>query len=80
MTGFMLCFILAFMISRYGMPLYPITSWLIDHSYHFFSNYQDDTYEAGADPVTFISLLVVIFIYSLIFYSLIRWLLKKYWR
>lgn len=49
------------------------------HQNIFFSNYQDDAYEAGADPVTFISLLVVIFIYSLIFYSLIRWLLKKYW-
>ncbi len=77
LTEFILCFILAFAISRYGMPLYPITSWLVDHSYQYFSHYQDDTYESGADPVTFISLMVIIFVYSLILYSLLRWLLKK---
>ncbi|AYL79222.1 hypothetical protein RYA95_22700 [Pseudomonas syringae pv. actinidiae] len=68
---------LAFAISRYDMPLYPITSWLVDHSYQYFGHYQDDTYESGADPVTFISLMVIIFVYSLILYSLLRWLLKK---
>lgn len=79
-SGFTLCFILAFMISRYGMPLYPVTSWLVDHSYLFFNYYQDGTYEPGADPITFISLLVIIFIYALVFYCLMRWLLKKYLR
>lgn len=77
LTEFILCFILAFAISRYGMPLYPITSWLVDHSYQYFSHYQDDIYELGADPVTFISLMVIIFVYSLVLYSLLRWLLKK---
>ncbi|RMU91969.1 hypothetical protein ALP19_01135 [Pseudomonas syringae pv. tomato] len=77
LTEFILCFILAFAISRYGMPLYPITSWLVDHSYQYFSHYQDDIYESGADPVTFISLMVIIFVYSLILYSLLIWLLKK---
>ncbi|WP_057435147.1 hypothetical protein [Pseudomonas syringae group genomosp. 3] len=77
LTEFMLCFVLAFAISRYDMPLYPITSWLVDHSYQYFSYYQDDIYESGVDPVTFISLMVIIFVYSLILYSLLRWLLKK---
>ncbi|CZW83011.1 Uncharacterised protein [Enterobacter hormaechei] len=79
-AGFIVCYILAFMISRYGMPLYPITSWLVDHSYQYFSHYQSDTYEAGTDPITFTTLLVVIFIWALILYSLLRWLLKKIWR
>ncbi|WP_032704465.1 hypothetical protein [Pseudomonas savastanoi] len=76
-TEFVLCFILAFAISRYGMPLYPVTSWLVDHSYQYFSHYQDDTYEPGADPVTFISLITIIFVYSLVLYNLLRWIFKK---
>ncbi|SDY06304.1 hypothetical protein SAMN05444506_101252 [Pseudomonas syringae] len=77
LTEFILCFVLAFAISRYDMPLYPITSWLVDHSYQYFSHYQDGTYESGADPVTFISLMIIVFFYSLVLYSLLRWLLKK---
>ena len=76
-TVFALCFILAFIISSYGMPLYSITSWLVDHSYQILSNYQSNTYEEGSDPITFTSLLTVISIYAIIFYNLIKFFLKK---
>jgi hypothetical protein len=75
--GFALCFIVAFMISRYGMPLYPLTAWLVDHSHQLFGRYQADVYEAGTDPVTFFSLLGVIIIYAVALYWLIKILLNK---
>nr|WP_276516191.1 tlde1 domain-containing protein [Rosenbergiella australiborealis] len=74
---FVLCFILAFTISSYGMPLYSITSWLVDHSYQLLSHYQSNTYEEGSDPITFTSLLTVISLYAIIFYNLIRCFFKK---
>jgi len=65
------------MISRYGMPLYPLTAWLVDHSHQLFGRYQADVYEAGTDPVTFFSLLGVIIIYAVALYWLIKILLNK---
>lgn len=76
-SGFALCFIVAFMISRYGMPLYSLTEWLVDHSHELFGRYQADVYEAGTDPVTFFSLLVVIFIYAAVLYWLMKLLIGK---
>ncbi|WP_238996377.1 hypothetical protein [Pluralibacter gergoviae] len=75
-AGFIVCFVMAFTFSRYGMPLYPITSWLVDHLYQYFSHYQSDTYEAGTDPVTFTSLVVVLLIWALILYFLLHWIVK----
>jgi len=76
-AGFFVCFILAFMASRYGMPLYPLTAWLVEHSYQIFSRYQDDVYEAGTDPVTFFSLMTVIAFYALAMYWLVKMAVKK---
>lgn len=52
-AGFLACLIMAFMLSRYNMPLYPVTSWLVDHSYQYFSHYQADVYEPGSRPRNF---------------------------
>ncbi|SFO05956.1 hypothetical protein SAMN05428971_2749 [Candidatus Pantoea varia] len=76
-AGFFVCFIVAFMVSRYGMPLYPLTAWLVEHSHQIFSSYQDDVYEAGADPVTFFSLVTVIALYALAMYWLVKMAIKK---
>ncbi|RRZ90866.1 hypothetical protein [Erwinia sp. 198] len=76
-AGFFVCFIVAFMVSRYGMPLYPLTAWLVEHSYQIFSGYQDDVYEAGTDPVTFFSLMAVIAFYALAMYWLVKAAVKK---
>lgn len=76
-AGFFVCFIVAFMVSRYGMPLYPLTAWLVEHSYQIFSSYQNDVYEAGTDPVTFFSLMAVIGLYALAIYWLVKMAVKK---
>lgn len=76
-AGFALCFVVAFMMSRYGMPLYPLTAWVVDHSYQAIGHYQADIYEAGTDPVTFFSLLAVITLYAVILYGLIRVIARK---
>ena len=76
-AGFLVCFIMAFMVSRYGMPLYPLTAWLVEHSYQVFSSYQYDVYEAGTDPVTFFSLMTVTAFYALVMYWLVKAAVKK---
>ncbi|MDJ0034211.1 MULTISPECIES: hypothetical protein [Erwiniaceae] len=76
-AGFALCFVVAFMMSRYGMPLYSLTAWIVDHSHLFFGRYQADVYEAGTDPVTFFALLAVITLYAAILFSLIRMVVRK---
>ncbi|WP_312044263.1 hypothetical protein [Erwinia sp.] len=76
-AGFFVCFIVAFMVSRYGMPLYPLTAWLVEHFYQIFSGYQDDVYEAGTDPVTFFSLMTVITFYAIAMYWLVKAAVKK---
>lgn len=76
-AGFLVCLVMAFMLSRYGMPLYPVTRWLVDHSYQYFSHYQTDIYEPGADPVTFTSLITVIICYALILLFSFKWIFRK---
>ncbi|WP_324022167.1 hypothetical protein GC090_22085 (plasmid) [Pantoea sp. JZ29] len=76
-AGFALCFVVAFMMSRYGMPLYSLTAWIVDHSHLVFGRYQADVYEAGTDPVTFFALLAVITLYAAILFGLIRMVVRK---
>ena len=76
-AGFALCFVVAFMMSRYGMPLYSLTAWMVDHSHLVFGRYQADVYEAGTDPVTFFALLAVITLYAAILFGLIRMVVRK---
>lgn len=76
-AGFALCFVVSFMMSRYGMPLYSLTAWIVDHAHQIFGRYQTDVYEAGTDPVTFFALLAVITFYAAILYGLIRVMFRK---
>lgn len=76
-AGFALCFVVAFMMSRYGMPLYSLTAWMVDHSHLVFGRYQADVYEAGTDPMTFFALLAVITLYAAILFGLIRMVVRK---
>ncbi|MEN4545911.1 hypothetical protein [Pantoea agglomerans] len=76
-AGFALCFVVAFMMSRYGMPLYSLTAWIVNHSHQVLGRYQADVYEAGTDPVTFFTLLGVITLYAVVLYSLIRRFFRK---
>jgi len=65
------------MMSRYRMPLYSLTAWIVDHSHLVFGRYQADVYEAGTDPVTFFALLAVITLYAAILFGLIRMVIRK---
>lgn len=76
-AGFALCFVVAFMMSRYGMPLYSLTAWIVDHSHQTFGHYQADIYEAGTDPVTFFALLAVVMCYAVILYGLASTVMRK---
>ncbi len=76
-AGWIICFIFSFMISRYGMPLYSVTAWIVEHCYQLFSPWQADTYEAGTDPVTFISLIGTITLYATILYVVLKVLVRK---
>lgn len=76
-AGLAICFLVAFLLSCYGMPLYSLTTWIVDHSHQLFSRYQADIYEPDSDPVTFLSLIVVVGLYALVFYWLIKTVLKK---
>ncbi|WP_253851861.1 hypothetical protein [Pantoea sp. OXWO6B1] len=64
-------------MSRYGMPLYSLTAWIVDRSHLVFGRYQADVYEAGTDPVTFFALLAVITFYAAILFGLIRMVVRK---
>lgn len=75
--GFTLCFIVAFLISSYGKPLFTLTSWIIEHAYLIFGKYQPGNYEAESDPVTFSSLTLVVCVYAGVLFFLIKRLLKK---
>lgn len=74
---FTLCFIVAFWFSKYGMFLYPLTTWGVEHFYQIFSQYQSDIYEAGTDPVTFTSLMAIIAIYALVLFLLVKKVIIK---
>ena len=76
-AGFVLCFIVAFILSSYGMPLHQPSSWMIDYLYQTFSRYQAGTYEPDADPVTFISIIAVVSVYAILLYWLFKMALRK---
>lgn len=74
--GFVLCFMLAFVLSRYGMPLHQPSTWFINQLCQIFSRYQTDIYEPGTDPATFISLIVVMSVYAFVLYWLFKMALR----
>lgn len=74
---FIACIGIAFFFSRYGMPLYSFTSFIVDGSYHLFSHNLQDVYESGSDPITFTTLIVMELVYAAILFALIKIIAKK---
>lgn len=74
---FVLCFICAFWLSRYGMPLHSMTTHIIEYSQQIFGKYQADIYEAGTDPITFTSLIATILLYALIIFGVAKIIIRK---
>ena len=54
------------------MPLYSITSYMVDSAHDYFVKYQADIYEPDSDPVTFTALMLVIAVYALILFVLVK--------
>ncbi|QKJ87404.1 hypothetical protein PMPD1_2462 [Paramixta manurensis] len=69
---FIICFILAFVISMYGMPLNSLTQSVVDWSYAHFSHILTGVYESESDPVTFTALMVMLLLYALILFFIIK--------
>ncbi|MBP2169323.1 hypothetical protein J2125_002515 [Erwinia toletana] len=66
------CFIVALFLSRYGMPLHSVTSYLVDEAHSFFDKYQPDIYEPDSDPASFAALVVAVTVYAMILYYIIK--------
>ncbi|OHT35344.1 hypothetical protein BGV46_07210 [Serratia marcescens] len=72
------CFITAFCFSRYGMPLYGLTSLIIDTSQQLFGRYQTGFYEMDADPLTFSTLIFTVALYALVIFGLVKMALRQF--
>jgi hypothetical protein len=59
------------------MPLHSITTHIIEYSQQIFGRYQADIYEAGTDPITFISLMITILLYALIIFGVAKIIIRK---
>ncbi len=68
---FIVCFIIAFVLSMHGMPLNTPTLAIVDYVYQIFGN-SFGNYEQGADPASFTGILVANLIYALILFVLLK--------
>ena len=74
---FAVCFLFALWLSSYGKPLNGITLWVMDHTWCLFNSRLSEPYESGADPISFITILVMALLYALLLFFFIRMVLKK---
>ena len=56
---FIACFIVACLLTTYGMPLNSLMLKVIDYSYQCCGRYLTESYEYGTDPVSFMTIVVV---------------------
>lgn len=69
---FVVCFIVAFVLSMHGMPLNTPTLAIVDYAYQTFGDALAGNYEQGADPVSFTAILVANLIYALILFAILK--------
>lgn len=74
---FVVCFIIAFVLSMHGMPLNAPTLALVDYAYQIFGN-SFSNYEQGADPASFTAILVANLVYALILFALLKRIAKAF--
>jgi len=72
------CIIFSWWLSSFGKPLNGITQWAMDTAYITFGSGLSGSYEAYADPVRFIALIVMVLIYATVLFLLIRLALRKF--
>ncbi|MBH1932246.1 hypothetical protein PJX95_08190 [Serratia rubidaea] len=75
---FVVCFIVAFVLSMHGMPLNAPTLAIVDYAYQTFGHSLAGNYEQGADPVSFTAILVANLVYALILFALIKRIAKTF--
>ena len=73
---FVVCFIVAFVLSMHGMPLNAPTLAILDYAYQTFGHSLAGDYEQGADPVSFTAILVANLVYALILFALLKRIAK----
>lgn len=73
---FLICLVLAFVLSMYKMPLSNLTQSIVDWSYSHFSFLITDVYESGSDPITFSALIITLLIYAVILFTIIKMLMR----
>lgn len=73
-----ICIIFAWWLSSFDKPLNGLTQWVMDTAYSTFGSGLSGSYEADADPVRFIALLVMVLIYAMVLFLLIRLALRKF--
>lgn len=74
---FVACFLIALWLSSYGKPLNSITLWVMDHVWSLFNSHLTQPYESGADPVSFIAIMVMALLYVLLLFVFIQMVMKK---
>jgi len=77
---FIVCFLLAFWLSAYKMPLNALTQTIVGWSNSHLHGLITDTYESGSDPITFATLVAVLLVYSFILYAACRKLIAVFKR
>lgn len=73
---FVVCFIVAFVLSMHGMPLNAPTLAAMDYAYQTFGHSLAGNYEHGADPASFTAIMVVNLVYAMILFALIKRIAK----
>lgn len=76
---FVVCFVASYVLSMPMMPLNRITLGITDWSYRTFGGLEG-VYESGNDPLSFTVLIVMLLIYSSIFFVIIRKLFPSFFK
>lgn len=73
-----ICIVFSWWLSSFGKPLNELTQWVMDTAYSTFGSGVSGLYEADADPVRFIALIVMVLIYAMVLFLLLRLVLRKF--
>lgn len=73
-----ICIVFAWWLSSFGKPLNGLTQWVMDTAYSTFGSGLSGSYEADADPVRFIALILMVLIYATVLFLLTRLVLRKF--
>ncbi len=73
-----ICIIFSWWLSSFGKPLNGITQWAMDTAYSAFGSGLSGSYEADADPVRFMALILMVLFYATVLFLLTRIVLRKF--